>query len=298
MAHGKTKIRTRRMMVSPRVAGRWIEHTDDAVKAGKFKQRPVSDAVVKTYVREITEGRWKENGVTIKLTSEGYVLDGRHRLWAVVEADKPIASLVAFNVPVETFDTIDRGHGRTVGHILTVAGESSGNTLASALSWLYRYRNERMLVTGSHGRPTATEAQLLLDDEPEIRESLTATDGVRRDKVLPHAPAAFCHYIFVHENKSGADEFFTGLASGADLGAGSPVLALRRKLLARHGSKYKMATVEMIALTFKAWRLYLQGKEARGTRSLVWRTTGEKAEDFPYLDGRKKKRRARRTKKK
>src|SRR5690606_5321337 len=58
--------------------------------------RPLSDQHVKRIASQISAGKWRFNGDTIKLSECGDVLDGQHRLWAVIEAKKPVETLIVY----------------------------------------------------------------------------------------------------------------------------------------------------------------------------------------------------------
>jgi len=74
---------------------------------------------------DIDEGKWALNGETIIIDTDGNVLDGQHRLRAVVIADKSIMVNVARNVLAETKTTIDIGKSRTLADILTLSGNKN-----------------------------------------------------------------------------------------------------------------------------------------------------------------------------
>ena len=71
--------------------------------------RAVSAPLVSRMAREMREGLWAENGETIVFNGDGRLLDGQHRLMAVVESGETIRSLVVTRVPATAFQTIDTG---------------------------------------------------------------------------------------------------------------------------------------------------------------------------------------------
>lgn len=277
----------KKIRITPKLAKKWLNLTS---AAKDFVQRPVSRSVVKRYVQEILAGNWKYNGKSISLSPEHYVIDGQHRLLAIIEANVAVEMLVAYNVGKDTFDTIDIQYKRSIGHALAVLGETNYNVLGSALGWLYKYRNGKMIMGGSSGRGSHVELLKLFEDEPGVRESIGVTMGVSTEHVMPHGAAVFAHYIFQKQNKTAAADFMEALAFGTGIGRDHPIYVLRRRLLRRHISKTPISVTEMLALTFKVWRLALEGKTVT-SKSLRWIQTGTSAEDFPYLDGRKRKRR-------
>src|SRR5882724_10236142 len=57
--------------------------------------------------RFITSGNWQVNGKAIVIADDAQVLDGQHRLFAIIDAGKPIQSLVVYGINPEAFSTID-----------------------------------------------------------------------------------------------------------------------------------------------------------------------------------------------
>lgn len=77
--------------------------------------RPLRAGTISQYAREMIEGRWN-SGVSdaIAFTVEGELLNGQHRLSAVVQANISIRFFVARNVPKNAFAYMDIGARRTI----------------------------------------------------------------------------------------------------------------------------------------------------------------------------------------
>jgi len=63
--------------------------------------RPLSDSHVQRIAGQIRAGKWIFNGDTIKISDDGEVVDGQHRLWACIESKKPIETVIVYGVPRE-----------------------------------------------------------------------------------------------------------------------------------------------------------------------------------------------------
>jgi hypothetical protein len=113
----KQRMKAESKKITPSMAKKWLENIWPR-SATRFvrteKGTVVSKRQVAQYVEDITEGRWIENGCAIILGPDGELVDGVQRLTAVVEANKPIKSLV---VRLNSLDdpkiVLDRG-GRSV----------------------------------------------------------------------------------------------------------------------------------------------------------------------------------------
>jgi hypothetical protein len=104
-----------RMNVTPDMALNWLE-------AVNTKNRTLSDAHVARLARDMKEGRWRLTHEGIAFDPQGRLLDGQHRLWAVVEAGIPIEMHVWLNVPPEALMAIDSGKPRRLADILHLGG--------------------------------------------------------------------------------------------------------------------------------------------------------------------------------
>lgn len=58
------------------------------------KHRPIKEKKVNEYMGEMREGKWRLNGKTICFDSTGRLLNGQHRLSAVVRSGVPLTTVV------------------------------------------------------------------------------------------------------------------------------------------------------------------------------------------------------------
>lgn len=253
-----------------------------------FRNRRLSQDTIAGYTRDILQNRWRTNGETVKISEDGIVVDGQHRLWAVIEAGVTVPMLTARGVPLEDYDTIDIGKKRTVGDVFDQVREKDSNVLAAALNLLFRYDERLMRSASGRLKLSAPAARELLDKQPKIRDSLRISSGARNSGIGLPSPMVFAHYAMVRwAGREKADAFFESLFTGANLAMTSPILALNKKLIQARALRGGRDTIECLAWTFKAMRLYLEGGRcASGPKSLQWRKAGENPEEFPYLEQR------------
>ena len=93
------------MDVTPELAQTWL-------KINNFN-RPRNSEAVARYVRQIKEGRWKMTHQGLAFTKHGFLLDGQHRLWAIIECNVTLPMRVCINEPVENYEVIDCGRNRS-----------------------------------------------------------------------------------------------------------------------------------------------------------------------------------------
>lgn len=82
--------------------------------------RPLSPARVARYAELMRAGRWRLNGETIIVGPKDELIDGQHRLSAVVAAGVSVPMLVARGVPTDARPTIDIGRARSLSNIVAM----------------------------------------------------------------------------------------------------------------------------------------------------------------------------------
>lgn len=274
---GNGKVRqpgVQRMVVTPEIAGDWL--------ASVSHNRPVSPLWVGALADRILRGEWEFNGDAIRFDAAGHLIDGQHRLLAVIQAGMPIVTLVVFGLEAPAMDTIDIGKRRSIGDIMFLHGETDATALASTVNYVWTYKTHGTWLVNQKQRATPAQLLAVLDQHPSIRQSiLIGHRAGRKVREISRNLAAALHYLFSERDRTRADEFFELLASGAGLELDDPIYRLRERLMnpRRKFMQRPMPLAEVAALTIKAWNAYSQG---RRLRVLVWRPG--QGEAFPSIE--------------
>jgi hypothetical protein len=85
--------------------------------------RAIVRARVDQLADAIKEDRFRTTPEGIMLNEAGNLIDGQHRLSAVVTAGKPVKMYVWYNVPTDMMEAINVGQTRTLADVLTITGE-------------------------------------------------------------------------------------------------------------------------------------------------------------------------------
>lgn len=95
--------------------------TPDAAKSYLAKNLPTNRKVTQRWVDTLSniiiDGEWVTTHQGIALNEENYLVDGQHRLLAIVKSNTPCAINVSTNVPVETFKATDCGVKRSMSQL-------------------------------------------------------------------------------------------------------------------------------------------------------------------------------------
>lgn len=249
--------------------------------------RNLQESWVRELIRLLTEGRFREIGDTIRLSWDGTLLDGQHRLTAVARSGISVWMWIATGIDPAAQDVMDRGRRRTVGDVLAIHGYSQGNMLAAAVKWvillpeLARRPSPKVVAKGeqetAQAKPgktlknergafqiTPDEALEALEKYPALVNSLQAGRDLKTSALrYPPALAVALHYLI--SEKAGAEaasEFFEAVATGVGLEKGDPVWRLRDQLQRDESRpRGRMPTVGVAAWTIRAWNAWQSGRQ-------------------------------------
>lgn len=270
----KVRVVSQPVMVTPEMALGWLQDN--------VSNRQMKESVWRRYAKDMKQGFWELNGEAVKISSNGELLDGQHRLQAIVFNNKPIETFVTTGLPPETFHTLDNGRMRTAADVFYIRKEKFPTVLAACCRLLFSYeKGDRDLQKGAwrkrEGISTA-EVENLLKRHTGLRLSIAATYPLGNSTLVPLSVAGFAHYIFSRINKNKAFEFFNRLQTGEDMKKGHPVLTLRNYLLQEfeEGNRGRHSQTKHVALLFKTWQAFIDGEELH---KVDW----NRGEPFPLL---------------
>ena len=109
---------------------------------GNVANRTLTRTKVLKYANDIRSGNWTaDTAETIKLTSNMRLLDGQHRLSAIVESKQAVYMFIAYNVPESAMNNIDTGFTRTTKNIFELNGITNAQSISSAIKKYLAYKN-------------------------------------------------------------------------------------------------------------------------------------------------------------
>lgn len=227
--------------------------------------RTLKNSLVKFSQREMDNGLWDVNGESIKIASDGTLLDGQHRLEAISRRNKGIDTYVIRGLPREVFTTIDAGKSRNHGDYLKIAGYDGNQSMIAAaarISMLFKRSGE--VTTSNKGRLSPEEIVRFVEKNPGLLESYSKLQQ-KLNKILPNSIAIGCHYVFSIIDMEKSDEFFHLLNTGENLKEGNAILALRNRLLAHRGDNRAGEGHRRMLLycTVHAFNAYMDGRELK-----------------------------------
>lgn len=242
--------------VTPELAQHWLSFNSG--------NREVTQAKIDQYRADMECGYWLENGETIRF-AYGKLLDGQHRLMALVLAGVTVRMIVVHGVDSEAQATMDTGRSRTPRDIISIEregrdGKWESATLGSALHTIIAY--ESGLAIYSARKYTNREVRnYYLEHSSSLEGTIRRVAGYpRKFPLLPHARIVAAHYLLSRKDAEAADTFFDRLLNGDNLSKTSPMYVLRTRLDSDRMEKKTRTAYEHFHYLIKAWNAYRNGK--------------------------------------
>lgn len=195
-------------------------------------------------------GAWQLNGETVIISESGKLLDGQHRLKAVTIYGQPVQMLVATGANDSAFSTIDTGKTRSAGDILSMWEIKNPTACAAAAKLVWQLLHREPLTT------PAPPAYLLkvIERYPAIAKWASRANGLGVRTIVPQGTliAGLTYLEDIAQKPATAEDFYIGLTEGANLGDGSPILALRNRLINVRSSSGRMDAIHAWPIVAKA----------------------------------------------
>ena len=242
--------------VTPELATQYLAKTQ--------KNRNKKPATIRRYANDMMRGKWLDNTAeTIKFNTVGSLIDGQHRLEAVVMSKKTISFWVAFDVPDAAMQVIDTGAIRSAGDALKIAGHNGySNEIAALARKCIAIEGGNEMVLGSKkiklGAAAVTNADILayceqhdLTDHCRFGQKISQQQFIR---TLTTSEYQFLHWFLGRIDRTAAETFLGNLANLDGLRDGDPIYTLTRRLNQGKDSLTGKMRLHAIVTAWNAWR--------------------------------------------
>ena len=224
--------------------------------------RSVRKNRVKNYATQMRRGQWQLTGDPIRISSTGRLLDGQHRLLAIIESDTAIETIVIEGLADATFTVIDSGLARTPSDALAFAGVGSAAHIAPIVRIVIGIESE-LNIYNSEAMSLVTR-QDIVDYVENNTDALrwAVSMGSRLDSAVDGIRTAWGVFAIIASTATSVaevEEFMNGVASGAGLVSGDPRLALRN-WLARQRNWHSNSTKDNVATFIRVFNTFMNDK--------------------------------------
>ncbi len=127
-------MRSQWMDITPALAQEWL--------GANTHNRRLREDTVRAYARDMCNGEWVPTHQGIAFNDENALLDGQHRLHAIIRSKKTVRMMVTFGLPARvagkpemfTMDAVDRGATRSVADQLDLQHSIKAGTKVAAVA--------------------------------------------------------------------------------------------------------------------------------------------------------------------
>lgn len=241
------------------------------------ENRSLRAGLVERYARDMKAGMWAEDGNTIKIAYDGTLIDGQHRLWAVIEAGVPVKLIVLTGLNRSAIRTIDTGAGRTYADYTRITSRAVGSPLPNAnnvaavlrvLAW-YDGQWPRLPHYGGKNTFTFAELDVIAKRHPAVADCVAAclTDKRTRQIFKGGSLLGATYTLAWESNPTEAERWLQILQTG-DAPLDNPARSLRERFTASAVSGAPISTPAQVVYLIKSWNAFARGEKLR---MYVWR---------------------------
>lgn len=275
--------------ITPEIAESYLQHN--------IGNRPLKKGKIEKFAFSLSQGQWVQNGDTIRFDVDGKLIDGQHRLKAVIISEVALVDQpVARGLSLEAWRTIDDGTKRTDADVLARHGVPNAKGLASIAKVL-------MLIEGEHSPYDKVQRNLItkLDLEKWVVPKETQLTEIYKEaananQLCKFNTTALGVMIYEITRKYGAltaTDFIEGLIEGVPDGLTthdprSMMKAWRlRNFRPKKGTTIK--TEAQLALLINGFNYWIHGKKLKKVHQPSFDATnfpvlGDKPENFSKLE--------------
>lgn len=228
------------------------------------RQRRIRQEHVRALAEEMKKGRWRQTGDALKFDKDLQLIDGQHRLSAIVESGVSLKNvLIALVEDPKAFYSIDQGKVRTLSDVITTTGNSPPpSTVVNAILYEHHGYNKSKY----QGKLSHEDKIKILEAFPYADECYQLVNVKRGKKSIINAGSLAAAIRCLKVNKEMAMKFFTAVyASDPNIDGVKVVPVYMLSEWLREIRLNKMNTGENIILesaykSVRAWNAWRTGE--------------------------------------
>ncbi|MFF3967872.1 hypothetical protein ACFYZI_40750 [Streptomyces griseorubiginosus] len=241
-------------VVTPQIAATWLQFN-------RPENRRISQRAVAGLAAAMLAGEYLLTHQPIAFDAHGRLIDGQHRLTAVVQSGITVQMWVITGADPDTFGVVDTGLARRPTQFLRIKHSTNIHGALGMIRFAEACQaNDGQVPETFQFAMDVKPCLDMLTAWPEVQDYAQATDRIFRCCRLPPAPLLA---VLAQAARGNYPEllgtFVARLKDGAELSTTSPILALRRRGMEhRNGLRAFKDRVTMYGVMVKAWNAHTQ----------------------------------------
>jgi len=255
----QTNLSVELVLVTPQVAENYLRFN--------IKNRKASLDHVAFLSKEMSAGRFIENGESIIFDKYGELKDGQHRLLSIIKSGKSYIIPIVRGVESHSMATYDTGKNRSAADVLSLNGYKNTSKLATLIILINKYSVRKTKTNDPSGnrRDKLTNQQVLDYCEENIdwlKDMVTKCDTIycaSNPKILSGTKMALIAYLIGGECPSHRVYDFLGHIVGNYRTPKTAVNYLYNKIYNSATNKEQLNFYWILGVSIKAYNYFIDG---------------------------------------
>lgn len=239
--------------ITPDLARTWLTKN--------VHNRSFRPAVAATYARDMKAGAWEVTGEAIKFDWDDNLIDGQHRLSAIIEANVAVTMFVMRGLRPTAQNVMDTGAKRIASDALALNGyKYSALTAAGARLAINYEAGFKSGVSNYIRKVSNAEMLAFVSQNQDIAEMAEVYSRCWRSFPANGSVVVFTAWALARIDAAEAVAFFDVMVDKQTNGKGDPRSALLKRFesMQRHGEKVSVVT--QADWIFRAWNAHRKGQ--------------------------------------
>lgn len=229
--------------------------------------RKVTPTNVRLIGKAMVEDKWDFNGDSIRFDENGNMIDGQHRLLAIINTGVSVPMVIMTGIKKDAFDTIDIGTKRSASDIFSINKIKNEVLTASVVKFIYAFKNGKYSANRNTVRNLQNhEIMDYYNSLPNIEESISFASKLKTkgQKLLAPSVLGGMHYLLSEVDPEMATEFMQQLYVGSNLSENSPIIPLRNRLIKTKIDKnFTITNTVLLQSIIFVWDKVMAGKTCK-----------------------------------
>lgn len=258
-------------LVTPEIATRLLSLNE--------KNRKLRDFIVSHYSRQMVDGVWKEDtGEAIKVSKSGRLIDGQHRMAAVVKSGVSLYFHFVENIDDDVFDVLDTGFVRNSADVFDIKEIKNGHVIPSVIVKYLMIKSGKA-NTRKTANPSNSELLAIYNKNQDFWQEIARETLFYYDRINKLIPPSLIggFYAAITEIAPLKSKHFMDQLCGVIGFENSTIGLMISRLVQDKTSIKKIQSGYKVALLIKTWNSYIMGVNLK---SLKYQADNE---EFPVL---------------
>lgn len=239
--------------------------------AKNTNNRALKPSVVEKYKRDLLSGKWIFGTSAIRVASDGTLLDGQHRLKAIIDANVTVKMVVINNMSKDAIRVIDSGSSRSVSDMFKIEGSAYANSLGGIITRHRGFLREKYDVA-SHVRYTHQEIWDIYQSDIAVYDDAAkrAAAWAKKCKIIPPCLLGALYIYLTKEKKHPENKVNLFIEQLCDIvpSDNETFSTFRRIIINYRLVGKKLTEAHLVVYIIRAWNAYLKDRTLKAFKNM------------------------------